>query len=108
MSLKTDLAERVVASWAAVLRNPDLRAADKVQRAQDIVERALGDYGEAAASSRGSIEQGYRDDRELLEWLCYDWSLRASRVHAEVLLDPESGVKAAIRRARAATREVAA
>jgi hypothetical protein len=108
MSLKRDMAERVVVAEIAVQRNPDLEPLDRVARRQDIVERALGEYGRLVATARGAIEQGYKDDQHLLDWICANWLERASRVHAELLLDPESGPKAAMRRAMAAEQEAAA
>lgn len=109
MALKTDLAEGVVASYAAARRaQPEMSGADRAQRLQDLVEGALERYGQAIGAGRGAIDQGYREDRRLLDWLAGNWVARASRVHAELLLDPESGTRAAMRRAMQAEQEVAA
>lgn len=108
MPLHVDLAERVISAQAAVRRDPDLQPPDKVQKQQDIIAKALLEYGRTVACSRGAIDTGYRDDRELMDWVAGDPVARNSAAHTEFLLDPESGWRAALRRARAAKSEAAA
>jgi hypothetical protein len=49
MSMKRDIAERCVTTIAAVLRDSTLSREDRAQQIQDIIERALEEYGAAAA-----------------------------------------------------------
>jgi hypothetical protein len=109
MSIKTDIAERVVAAESLARRDQSLSREDRMAQCQRIVELGLADYGRVVATRQDRIGTEYRSDRAMLEWLSGDdVCVRVTRVLLQYVRHPEAGLRAAIEAVMARRRGEAA